>query len=114
SCSMFCFGYLMAKIIPSRMLGVQVASLVVSPTSILGGYTFPLMAMPEIYKPIGNWIPFTHYGKVIRELCLKEIGFSAVKNDFNYILIFWLIELLLFALFSLGAKIYETAKLQTN
>ncbi len=111
SCSIIWYGYLVAKIVHFRTLGVQVASITVIPTSVLGGYTFPIIAMPEIYQPIGNYIPFAHYGTAIRNLCLKEeIGFSAIKNDFMYILIFWLIELVIFALFSLGVKIYETAK----
>jgi ABC-2 type transport system permease protein len=59
----------------------------VLPSSILGGYTWPLLAMPAGYQVFGNLLPFTHYAEVLRDLTLKNIGMEYVTGD-----LLWLVK----------------------
>lgn len=108
------FGYLFGTIVSDELFSYQITSLIVIPTSILGGYTFPLLAMPEIFNPFGNLIPFTHYGEAIRNLCLKEVGFSSLKIDLEIILIFLLVELLALLVINFGLKLWEKLNVKAN
>ena len=102
------FGYLVGKIIRDTVFATQTACVIVLPTSILGGYTYPLMSMPQSFQSIGNLIPFTHYGNAIRNLCLKEMSFTQLTPDIMILLGFLVAELLiLFGIFCVE-KNHET------
>lgn len=81
STSMTGFGYVMGRIIPDRVFATQLTCVLILPTSILGGYTFPVMAMPEILQQISVIWPLTYYGDGIRSLCMKPIGLSYFIPD---------------------------------
>ncbi|MDK2986010.1 MAG: type transport system permease protein [Clostridia bacterium] len=80
-------GIAVGTIIPSRLFATQVAAILVLPSSILGGYTWPLLAMPAGYQVFGNFLPFTHYAEVLRDLTLKNIGMEYVTGD-----LLWLVK----------------------
>ncbi len=80
------FGYVMGQIIPDKVFATQLTCVLVLPTSILGGYTFPLMAMPEPLQALGKIFPLSYYGDGIRRLCLAKIGFSYFIPDFAALL----------------------------
>lgn len=80
--AMTAFGYLMGQIIPDKVFATQLTCVLVLPTSILGGYTFPLMAMPPLLQQLGKVFPLSYYGDGIRRLCLAQIGFDYFVPDF--------------------------------
>ncbi len=73
---MTAFGFVMGRIIPDRVFATQLTCVLILPTSILSGYTFPVIAMPEILQKLSVLWPLTYYGDGIRSLCMKEIGLS--------------------------------------
>lgn len=81
-------GAVIRLIVPDPVFSAQVSAVIVIPTSILGGYTFPLMAMPDMYKKIGYFIPFVHIGDSIRDLCVKDIDISYVMHDIKWLICF--------------------------
>lgn len=66
-------GYLVGSVISDRTFAAQVAAVIVLPTTILGGYTWPVLAMPEFFQQLAKIIPFYYYGSEIRSLCLSPL-----------------------------------------
>ncbi|MCY6372810.1 ABC transporter permease [Clostridium ganghwense] len=85
SLGMISFGMLVKLIIPNKLLATQVAAILVLPSSILGGYTFPLMSMPKVFQQIGECIPYVHYAEPLRDLCMKPIDISYIATDMNWL-----------------------------
>jgi len=74
--AMTAFGFVMGRIVPDRVFATQLTCVLILPTSILSGYTFPVIAMPQILQKLSVIWPLTYYGDGIRSLCMKEIGLS--------------------------------------
>jgi len=94
SICMAAFGYLFGKAIPDKVLSTQLACLFVLPAAILGGYTFPLMAMPSFFSGLRMLIPFSYYGEDLRNLTLKEMDITYFTSSVIYFLIFICVELI--------------------
>ncbi len=88
SCVVFSIGYLAGSILSDRMFASQVAAVIVLPSTILGGYTWPVLAMPPFFQAFARMIPFYYYGNTIRDLCLKELAFRHVLPDLQILVIF--------------------------
>ncbi len=82
------FGYLVGRVVKNRMFATQMACFIVMPSSILGGYTFPIFSMPKIFDIIGVLIPYNHYANGIRSLMLKSIDLSIIGREVLALCIF--------------------------
>jgi len=51
-------GYLTGSVITDRTLASQISAVIVLPATILGGYTWPVLAMPEFFQKLARLIPF--------------------------------------------------------
>ena len=71
-------GYLVGSVISDRTFAAQVAAILVLPATILGGYTWPVLAMPTAFQYVAKLIPFYYYGTTIRNLCLTNLEFHHV------------------------------------
>lgn len=71
-------GYIVGLIVPEKLFAVQIGAVLVLPTSILGGYSFPVSAMPAAYQTLAKFLPFTYMGADLRSLCLKNMEFRHV------------------------------------
>lgn len=90
------FGYGMGKLVPDKVFGSQVTCIFLTPATILGGYTFPLMAMPKAFQIIAYAIPFTKYAEAVRALSLKQASFMVYLPQMLYLLCFLFIEIVIF------------------
>lgn len=81
-------GYLVGSIISDRTFASQVAAVLVLPATILGGYTWPVLAMPEAYQQFAKVIPFYYYGSTLRSLCLEPLEFHHLLPTIGIMLIF--------------------------
>lgn len=59
--------------IHERMFALLVAAVLFIPSTALGGYTWPRLSMPGLYKSIAYVLPFAHFGNSLRNLMLKGI-----------------------------------------
>ncbi len=100
STAMISVGMISSLIIPNQVLATQVAAILVLPTSILGGFTFPLMAVPEFFQKLGSMIPYVHYAEPMRDLNMKAIGISYIANDIiwlgKFIIYIWVVSAVIF------------------
>ncbi len=85
-------GYIVGNLVPDRTFAIQVSAILVLPTSILGGYTYPILAMPQGFQTLAKFIPFYYYGNWSRNLCLKELQIHHLAEPMKVFLIYILIE----------------------
>lgn len=90
-------GYIVGVIVPERLFAVQLAAMLVLPTSILGGYSYPLTAMPAAYQALAKILPYTYMGADIRSLCLKNMAFYHILPHIGVMLAFLVVLTVLLA-----------------
>ncbi len=71
---------------------------IVSMTMLLSGYTFPVLAMPEIFSNIVDFMPNTHFIIPLRDISLLGFTYSDISCHVSWLLKF---ALLMFALVTL-------------
>lgn len=86
------FGFIMGTMIEDRTFASQATCVLILPASILGGYTFPLMAMPVFFQKLAYLIPLSYYGDAVRSLCLKPLKFHYILPGIGYLLAFLAVE----------------------
>lgn len=96
-----CMGYIVGSLVPERVFAVQLAAICVLPTSVLGGYTYPLTAMPEAYQSFAQFLPYTYLGSDIRALCLKPLEVHHIMPHLVFFAKYALVEILLLLLIKL-------------
>ena len=100
--ALICLSFLMALAVSTFGATISIwirntafASLVVAvlfvPSTAMGGYTWPIMAMPKIYQIYGSAMPFAHYSTSLRLLYLKGIPFYTLLGDFRWFICYTLI-----------------------
>ncbi|NMM65068.1 ABC transporter permease [Clostridium sp. P21] len=94
------YGVLIRLIVTQKILSIQIGAVTVLPTSILGGYTFPLLAMPPFFQSLSNVLPFVHYAGPMRRIFLNGIGPNYINPEINwfikFILCMWVFSLGIF------------------
>ena len=68
------------------------------PSLFLGGFFFPLEAMPKVLQWISYLVPLRYYLVVIRSLMLKGVGITAIKSNVIALTIFGLLMMTLASL----------------
>lgn len=93
--SILSVGYIVGNVVPDRVFAIQVSAILVLPTSMLGGYTYPIEGMPPFFQAMAKCIPFYYYGNGVRSLCLKEMAIHHLAGPFKFFMTFIIAELLL-------------------
>jgi len=90
-------GIIFKLISKNKLSAASTSSMIISGTVVLSGYTFPLMAMPKLFKNISKFIPFLYYGIPMRDLSLLGLSFRGVLPQLFYLTLFmiftWIIIL---------------------
>ncbi len=60
----------------------------VAATLLLAGYTYPVLAMPDVFSTISKYIPFLYYAIPMRDLSLIGLNLSDVSSDILWLLKF--------------------------
>lgn len=105
SFAMVGFGMIFGMLIPDYTFATQIACILVLPSSILCGYTYPLMAMPDIFKFVGSVLPYVHYAEPLRDLCMKSIDMKYIMQDIIWLGKFFCIELVIYTVIYFVKKI---------
>lgn len=112
------YGVLVRLILPERVAAFQVAAISILPTTILAGFTFPVLAMPDFFQKFAKILPFFYYGETIRDLCLKDLSISYILPQINWMLKFmvymWIASLGIFMIKKLIKKGYSHIKSKKN
>lgn len=81
-------GYTVGSFLNDRTFATQVACIIVLPTTILGGYTWPILGMPSGFQSLSRFIPFTYFGRDVRDLCLIDLQFHHLVPSMMFFLKF--------------------------
>ncbi|WP_238948742.1 ABC transporter permease [Clostridium sp. YIM B02569] len=108
SITMINLGILFRLIIKNKLEAVSSSSLMASSFVLLSGYTFPLMAAPEVFKKLSKIIPFLYYGIPMRDLSLLGLNFNDVVPNIYYLIKYmiftWIIMLVILLIKSISKK----------
>lgn len=95
-------GVLFKLILKDKLSAVKNSGLIISGTTLITGYTFPLMAMPDIFKKLAKFIPFLYYGGSMRDLSLLGLNFNDILPEvydlIKYLVITWIVMLIILAI----------------
>ena len=107
-------GVMISTVVWDKVFASQVAAIWFLPSSIIGGYTWPLSSMPGFFRGIAWFMPFSHYGGTLRDLLLK--GESGVFTEKVTLLVaFGVVALVLGTLLEMLSEIIvERWKLRAN
>jgi len=100
------FGYFIGALMRDRVLGTQIACVLVLPTSLLGGYTFPIMAMPAPFAVLAKIMPYAWYSDAIRNLTLMEMDIGHLKRPLFYLIAMLAAEAALLFILTEGRRKY--------
>lgn len=104
SITMINLGILFRLIIKNKLEAVSSSSLMASSFVLLSGYTFPLMAAPEMFKKLSKIIPFLYYGIPMRDLSLLGLNFNNLYYLIKYMIFTWIIMLVILLIKSILKK----------
>lgn len=108
------YGVLVRLILPEKVAALQVAAISILPTTILAGFTFPLIAMPTYLQDFSKYLPFLYYGETMRDLCLQNIGIEYLLAQINWLIKFvlymWIASLGIFTMKRLIKREYNYIK----
>lgn len=75
------FGYLVGCLIDNKTFAVQITGVCILPSSLLAGYTFPILAMPAPVAALAQIFPYAYYGSAVRDLAMKPLPFAALSKN---------------------------------
>ncbi|WP_422447064.1 ABC transporter permease [Thermoanaerobacterium sp. DL9XJH110] len=78
-------GLLISVLVKNEMLSTLAAAVLFVPDTILVGYTWPVIAMPDIYQRLARYIPFYHYADNLRDMFLKGTNLSYMGRDMAWL-----------------------------
>ena len=86
-------GYTFSTIAQNQLQAMQMSLMFFLPNILLSGFMFPFAGMPVWAQWVGDFLPLTHYLRIVRAIMLK----GATLGDLHYDAL-WLGGLMLFAM----------------
>ncbi len=75
------FGYTFSTLAQNQLQAVQMSMMFFLPNMLLSGFVFPFLGMPRWAQVIGEWLPLTHYIRIVRAIMLKGSTLSQLQYD---------------------------------
>jgi ABC-2 type transport system permease protein len=86
-------GYTFSTLAQNQLQAMQMSMMFFLPNILLSGFMFPFAGMPSWAQWIGEFLPLTHYLRIVRSILLK----GATLGDLRYDAV-WLAGLMLIAM----------------
>jgi ABC-2 type transport system permease protein len=86
-------GYTFSTLAQNQLQSIQMAMMFFLPNLLLSGFAFPFLGMPIWAQWIGEFLPLTHYIRIVRAIMLKGAGLSDLHVD-----TLWLAALMMIAM----------------
>ena len=86
-------GYTFSTLAQNQLQAVQMAMMFFLPNMLLSGFVFPFLGMPVWAQYLSEWLPLTHYIRIVRAIMLK----GSTLADLHYDAL-WLVGLMLIAM----------------
>ncbi|MGO4570641.1 ABC transporter permease [Microvirga sp. 2TAF3] len=92
-------GYTFSTIATSQLQAMQMSFFFFLPNMLLSGFMFPYRGMPQWAQQVGEFLPLTHYLRIVRGIMLKGATFVDLQFD-----------VLALALFTLAVMVLAVAR----
>ena len=74
-------GYTFSTIAQNQLQAMQMSMMFFLPNILLSGFMFPFAGMPKWAQWIGEFLPLTHYLRIVRGIMLKGTSLSDLRYD---------------------------------
>ena len=75
------FGYTFSTLAQNQLQAIQMSMMFFLPNMLLSGFVFPFLGMPGWAQAIGEWLPLTHYIRIVRAIMLKGSTLADLRYD---------------------------------
>jgi ABC-2 type transport system permease protein len=86
-------GYTFSTLAQNQLQSIQMAMMFFLPNLLLSGFAFPFLGMPQWAQWVGEFLPLTHYIRIVRAIMLKGATLTDLQTD-----TLWLAGLMLIAM----------------
>ncbi len=73
-------GYTFSTLAQNQLQAIQMAMMFFLPNMLMSGFAFPFLGMPQWAQVFSEWLPLTHYIRIVRSIMLK----GATLGDLHY------------------------------
>ncbi len=74
-------GYTFSTVAQNQLQAVQMTFMFFLPNLLLSGFMFPFAGMPNWAQTVGEFLPLTHYLRIVRAIMLKGATFAELQYD---------------------------------
>jgi len=74
-------GYTLSTIAQNQLQAMQMAMMFLLPSILLSGFMFPFAGMPRWAQVVGEFMPLTHYLRIVSAVMLKGSTLADLKFD---------------------------------
>jgi ABC-2 type transport system permease protein len=75
------FGYTFSTLAQNQLQAIQMSMMFFLPNMMLSGFIFPFLGMPRWAQVIGEYLPLTHFMRIVRAVMLKGSTLSQLQYD---------------------------------
>ena len=73
-------GYTFSTLAQNQLQAIQMAMMFFLPNMLMSGFAFPFLGMPRWAQILSEWLPLTHYIRIVRAIMLK----GSTLGDLHY------------------------------
>jgi len=81
-------GYVFSTMARNQMQAMQLTFFFFLPSILLSGFMFPFSGMPSWARWIGEFLPLTHFLRIVRAIMLKGANWPAVAQEMSVLTLF--------------------------
>src|SRR5690242_15806812 len=75
------FGYTFSTLAQNQLQAVQMSMMFFLPNMLLSGFVFPFFGMPAWAQSVGEFLPLTHFIRIVRAIMLKGSTLAQLQYD---------------------------------
>ena len=75
------FGYTFSTLAQNQLQAVQMSMMFFLPNMLLSGFVFPFFGMPVWAQSVGEFLPLTHFIRIVRAIMLKGSTLAQLQYD---------------------------------
>jgi ABC-2 type transport system permease protein len=75
------FGYTFSTLAQNQLQAVQMSMMFFLPNMLLSGFLFPFAGMPQWAQIVGEFLPLTHFLRIVRSIMLKGSTIADLHYD---------------------------------
>jgi ABC-2 type transport system permease protein len=74
-------GYTFSTLAQNQLQAIQMAMMFFLPNMLLSGFVFPFLGMPVWAQWFSEWLPLTHFIRIVRAIMLKGSTLQDLQYD---------------------------------